>query len=410
MRSSRASVDLIVTEEVSSKEVYEAKYQHPEWPGGSSGVTVGIGYDLGYSTPDQILSDWKDYLPPDVIQAMQTVAGVTGQAAFNALHDVRGQIVVPWDAAMAVFMKHDMPKWEAIVVKAIPGSEALPAGCFGVLTGLAYNRGASFSKEGDRYREMRDIRMHVMSGEWDKVPADLISMKRLWPNVVGLRNRRQHEADLWSASLAASHVAPATARVDTGDDKADVTPVGNQPDDHMPRGQYSPDVEAIQTKLDGIGYHEVGTIDGIEGGKLRGAIAAFLNDRGKVALGRITPEFRAELNSAMDENWTRPISQARSTATASDLAPKIPTINHAWWQKVFAYIIGAPAFLTAGFKGVFGDQPDPLGAVTTVKNFFGAVPPEYYWLAVGGLAVAIFYQASKSQAATVKAYQEGKIN
>src|ERR1700761_1518838 len=127
IRSSKAAVDLIVTSEVSSKETYIKRYQRPEWPGGASGVTVGVGYDLGYATSARILSDWKDYLAPDVIRAMQSVAGITGQAAHNALAGVRGSILVPWDAAYAVFMKVDMPKWEAIVLKACPGSENLPA-------------------------------------------------------------------------------------------------------------------------------------------------------------------------------------------------------------------------------------------------------------------------------------------
>jgi hypothetical protein len=39
--------DLTVSEEVASKAHYEAKLRNPEWPGGASGVTVGIGYDLG---------------------------------------------------------------------------------------------------------------------------------------------------------------------------------------------------------------------------------------------------------------------------------------------------------------------------------------------------------------------------
>ena len=33
-------IDLIVAEEVSSRDYYVAHYQHPEWPGGASGVTT----------------------------------------------------------------------------------------------------------------------------------------------------------------------------------------------------------------------------------------------------------------------------------------------------------------------------------------------------------------------------------
>jgi hypothetical protein len=432
MRSSRAAVDLIVAEEVSSKEVYIRKYQHPEWPGGASGVTIGIGYDLGFATPARILSDWKDYLAPNVIQAMQSVAGLTGTAAKDALAEVRSQIVVPWDAAMAVFMKVDMPKWEDLVLRAVPGSDKLPAGCFGVLASISYNRGAAFSKSGDRYQEMRDIRTHVASSAWDKVPGDIRSMKRLWPNVTGLKNRREHEALLWEASLAAHSPSPAeepSNRIDTGDERDDlddskvVTPVGNTPvvDDtpnvQPPKGSYSLEVKLIQLQLIDMKYFEVGDPDGIVGGKFVAGVSAFMTDRGKDPnKGKITPELRAELDTAKRDNladgrpWSRPIAPSRANATATDLAPKVASVNHVWYQKLLAYVLGAPAFLTAGFKGVFGDQSDPTSYITAVKNFFGAIPPELYWLAVAGVAGAIFYQAKKTQDATVKDYNSGKIN
>ncbi len=417
-KSSQAAVDLIIAAEVTSQKVYEAKFQHPEWPGGQSGVTIGIGYDLGYSTADQVLVDWKDFLEPGIIRAMQSVAGIKGKAAHNAISSVRDSIVVPWNAAVSVFMRNSLPKWEATVVRAIPGCEKLPAGCFGVLTGLAYNRGASFSKDGDRYTEMRAIRTHVASGEWDKVPADLRSMKRLWAGTMqGLVQRREDEAVLWERSMAAykpspDEVAEDHARVDTGDDHG-VTPEGNANEEAInvqpSRGRYDPSIEDIQTKLRSMHYYEVGTVDGISGGKLKGAIAAFMNDRRNLPVGEITEEFKSELNKAVAEGWSRPISPARANATAKDL-PKIEALVHAWWQKLWAVALGAPAAAVTGFKGVFGDQPDALGYVNSVKNFFGAVPAEYYWLGIVGLAVAIFVQATRAQTAAVKAYQRGEIN
>jgi hypothetical protein len=416
IRSSKAAVDLIVAEEVTSQSYYVTHYQHPEWPGGASGVTVGIGYDLGFSSPEKILEDWRNYLTPNVIQAMQGVSGLTGQSAKQALSRCRAQIVVPWDAAMAVFMNHDMPKWEALVLKAIPGSDKLPAGCFGVVTSIAYNRGASFSKDGDRYREMRDMRTHIMAGEFDEVPADIRSMKRLWPGVAGLIGRREREAVLWERSLAASPNSlqnEASVRVDTGDDKSiEVTPAGNQDTLNVqaPTGKYDPVVEAIQKQLTLMHYFEVGTIDGKSGGKLKGAIAAFMNDRGKPALGEITPGFKAELSDALAEGWSRPIAPDRANATAKDIAGKVGSVNQLWYQKLFAFVLGIPAAVTAGLKGIFGDQGGPSGYFTAVKDFFGAIPQEFYWLAIAALAVAVFVQAKKAQDTTVKAYQRGEIN
>jgi GH24 family phage-related lysozyme (muramidase) len=103
---------------------------------------------------------------------------------------------------MAVFIGRDMPKWEAIVAKALPNASQLAPDSFGALVSLAYNRGPSFSNMGDRYREMRAIRDHLANQQFAEIPDDIRSMKRLWQNVVGLRNRRDHEATLFEKGLA----------------------------------------------------------------------------------------------------------------------------------------------------------------------------------------------------------------
>lgn len=203
LKSSQAAIDLIVAEEVSSKQTYIAKYQHPEWPGGASGVTVGIGYDCGYSTAATIMADWGDKLPTAVVDALAHIAGIHGSPAQSHAHELRGVVTVPWDAAMAVFEQRDMPKWEGIVARALPNTDKLSSDSFGALVSLAYNRGPSFANVGDRYREMRSIHDHMASQQFAKIPDDFRSMKRLWPNMVGLRNRRDHEAMLFAKGLVA---------------------------------------------------------------------------------------------------------------------------------------------------------------------------------------------------------------
>jgi peptidoglycan hydrolase-like protein with peptidoglycan-binding domain len=245
--------------------------------------------------------------------------------------------------------------------------------------------------------------------------------------VTGLQNRREHEAALFELSLNSYHPLPEemlpSGRTPTGDDKEDtnggeVTPVGNdpKPEDEKPlnvqtpKAGYSVEVETIQRLLIAMRYYGVGTIDGLVGGKLKGSIAAFMNDRGKPPYGEITDDFKKELDKALKEGWSRPIAPDRANATTTDIAPKVASVNPIWYQKVAAFILGIPAFVTAGFKAVFGEQSTPLGYVQVVKDFFGAIPSEFYWLAVAGVAFAIFTQAKKAQDATVKAFQEGKIN
>jgi hypothetical protein len=48
-RVSERAIQLIVYFEVTDEATYRRKYQRPVWPGLNSGVTIGIGYDVGYT-------------------------------------------------------------------------------------------------------------------------------------------------------------------------------------------------------------------------------------------------------------------------------------------------------------------------------------------------------------------------
>lgn len=202
LKSSKAAIDLIVAEEVSSQATYVKLYQHPTWPGGESGVTIGIGYDCGYSTPSTIAADWSPFLSPAAVKCLQDVAGVTGPPARSEAHILAQVVTVPWDAAIGVFMNRDMPKWEGLVQKAVPNTDQLAGDSFGALVSLAYNRGAGgFNSTIDRFREMHAIRQLMALRRYDSIPNEFRSMKRLWPNVLGLRLRRDHEAALFQKGL-----------------------------------------------------------------------------------------------------------------------------------------------------------------------------------------------------------------
>ena len=201
MKISQRAFDLIVAEEVSSKATYEKKYRAPEWPGVASGVTVGIGYDVGYHTPEQVRADWGGRIPDNMVRALERTCGVTGIAAQNLAHSLRDTVDVPWEAAIAVYKDVDVPKWTAIVEKALANTEKLPPDSLGALVSLTYNRGPSYSTAGDRYREMRLIKQHMTGGTIDEIPNEIRSMKRLWPGVGGLLARREREAKLFERGL-----------------------------------------------------------------------------------------------------------------------------------------------------------------------------------------------------------------
>jgi hypothetical protein len=49
--------------------------------GGRVWPEVGIGYDCGYSTPDQIRRDWTGIVSDDTVAALMCAAGLKGEAA-----------------------------------------------------------------------------------------------------------------------------------------------------------------------------------------------------------------------------------------------------------------------------------------------------------------------------------------
>lgn len=197
---SQDAIDLIIREEVSSEAVYRKRYTRPEWPGHSSGVTIGIGYDVGYATPAQLRSDWKGLIPDSMITALTRACGVTGESAQPLTKALRSSVNVPWEAAIANFENTVLPRWIRTVKSKLPNADKLSPDCLGALVSLAYNRGPSFNNTGDRYREMRTIRALMSAGSFSGIPAQFRSMKRLWPGS-GLVNRRENEAQLFERGL-----------------------------------------------------------------------------------------------------------------------------------------------------------------------------------------------------------------
>lgn len=194
------AIEEIIFEEDSSEWYYLKHFQHPEWPGGASGVTIALGYDLGYANAEKIHRDFDGLIPDDMIKALISVAGLTGTRAHDAMLRVRGSITIPWSAALSVFLKKDMPTWIATIKHVLPNTDKLSPMCLGILVSLAYNRGASFDKSGDRYREMRAIKADMASGNFADIPSQFRSMARLWTG--GVHDRRLREATLFQKGLA----------------------------------------------------------------------------------------------------------------------------------------------------------------------------------------------------------------
>ena len=192
---SKRALDKIVEYEVSSEAVYTRKYQKPIYPGGASGVTVGIGYDCGYNTKTQIDADWRGKISDADLELLKTTSGVKGAAAGALIPNLKS-VTVPFAAAREVFYVRTLPRYARETRAAYPGVENLPADAQGGLLSLVFNRGASLT--GDRRREMKAIVPLVATGNLNGIAQEITAMKRLWSKsqFPGLHKRRDDEAEL----------------------------------------------------------------------------------------------------------------------------------------------------------------------------------------------------------------------
>jgi hypothetical protein len=193
--SKKAINDLIIFPEVSDENNYNLKLQKPIWPGGTSGITIGLGYDLGHQSPDQIEHDLQRIINDSDISKLKSFAGIIGIICKRYLPV---DIIITWNQAQQIFYSTSLKRYSGIAARIYDELETLHPYEQTAIIGLIYNRGGSLKdKPGeDRRREM-NLLIQAIKLDDDKQMSLLIrSMKRLWKNqgLNGLINRRELEA------------------------------------------------------------------------------------------------------------------------------------------------------------------------------------------------------------------------
>jgi hypothetical protein len=199
LRVSRKGLRLMVRHEISSAAYYRKYLSHPTWPGGDSGITIGIGYDLGYNSARQIRKDWAGKIGEIDLEKLLVVAGLKRAAARQALGGVQS-VAVPLESARDVFYESTLVRYAALTARTYPGVEDLFHDAQAALLSLIYNRGASLA--GARRKEMAAIKPLVGQRDYPGIAAQIRSMKRLWEGrgLDGLLKRRDDEARLVARS------------------------------------------------------------------------------------------------------------------------------------------------------------------------------------------------------------------
>lgn len=188
---------------------HEGFDQPSHWPGGQSGITLPIGYDLAHQTVEGFRADWGDLLPAEWIARLSAVVGISGEAAAKRAVEFKDIKITP-AMAFPVFEK-TVPRYFAMCRTAMPGFDNLPADAQGALFSLVFTRGVRMT---DKYpieerREMRGVRYAVKLGDLREIARQLRLMKRLWDGSQpppynakqgGLVRRREDEAALIEAA------------------------------------------------------------------------------------------------------------------------------------------------------------------------------------------------------------------
>ncbi|WP_035477419.1 glycoside hydrolase family protein [Aliagarivorans taiwanensis] len=194
LRLSKSGIEQIVAYEIGSPAYYDKQLQSPCWPGGQSGVTIGIGYDLGYASRSQFAEDWQP-LPDAVKHTLIKVLGLKGHKAKRQIASLRN-IKIPYAVALDVFTRSSLPSYASKTLKAYPGLDQLHPDAQVALISLVYNRGTS--TKGATRTEMLNLRRCVAESDYSAMAKNIRSMKRLWvgKGLDGLLKRREHEAHL----------------------------------------------------------------------------------------------------------------------------------------------------------------------------------------------------------------------
>lgn len=218
MQLAKLGIDAIISYEIGAEFVGDTRYYNsrltkPTYPGGNSGVTIGIGYDLGYNTIAQIRRDWEGKVNGNILAFMLECAGLKGSNAAKKIKPQTSSLKIPYEVAFEVFTKSTLPRFCKEAKESFPNIENLNPLAQAVIVSVVFNRGnglvdtsTNAQKEGRR-KEMRNLIKAIEKVDYNSIAKEIEAMKRLWDGVPdfdgdvevkmqGLIDRRIAEAKL----------------------------------------------------------------------------------------------------------------------------------------------------------------------------------------------------------------------
>jgi GH24 family phage-related lysozyme (muramidase) len=180
----------------SGGELYYNKFlKKMTYPGGASGVTMGIGADLGYMSIDEFNLYFSKYFTKDENIKLKSVINLKGESAKKAIKKLNG-IELSWEDASEAFVEWTLPKFWRLTNILWKGIDQLCENAQIGLVSLVFNRG--ISTKGSSRIEMLNIKPLVLKKDYKGIAKEIRKMKRLWENknMDGLLKRREEEAKM----------------------------------------------------------------------------------------------------------------------------------------------------------------------------------------------------------------------
>ncbi|HTJ83932.1 MAG TPA: hypothetical protein VL400_19570 [Polyangiaceae bacterium] len=135
----------------------------PHWPGGASGLTIGMGYDLRYQSPAQLHSDWDGVLTPEQLARLEAyttqvkiVKGkqrkVVGPKPTKAALKAMADIEVRYKEGLKVFEDKILPRYREDAYRTFPGLKDMDPYTQASVIAMTYNRGTGYDDDPNRKR------------------------------------------------------------------------------------------------------------------------------------------------------------------------------------------------------------------------------------------------------------------
>ncbi|NBU97811.1 MAG: hypothetical protein EBS19_06305 [Spirochaetia bacterium] len=214
---SENALKLIIDFEVGGGEAYyNKKAKFPIWPGGASGITIGIGVDLGHIKKSDFDSIIAEYYSENESILLSKCIGFTGKVGsldsekqMKSLLETVKTCELDFQSAIEIHENFTIPLYYERTKKTFKGLDSLPDDAKGAIVSLVFNRGTKL--DGPKRIHMAKIAELVFNYDKTKdatllseIADTFINMAEIWKGekiYEGIKKRRIAEANLVTNSM-----------------------------------------------------------------------------------------------------------------------------------------------------------------------------------------------------------------